>query len=149
MATYVELKVHFQNLSKIEIFRKCKDRGWMLIWIINMSPWCYIWCWKQHSIIVAHFQQKCCFSETNVDFSGFCTFIQVKIKIWMKNNICCWKTTFLLKISNNDVMLCCTSFIASRSSENLVYALPIFGLVFFNRQAWSLFRHACDHCSPA
>ena len=84
MATYMMLKVDFQKLSEIEIFRKSKDRGWMLIWIINMSPWCYIWCWKQHSIIVAHFQQKCCFSATNIDFSGFCTFIQVKIEIWMK-----------------------------------------------------------------
>ena len=69
MATYMMLKVDFQNLSEIEIFRKSKDRGWMLIWIINMSPWCYIWCWKQHSIIVADFQQKCCFSATNVVFS--------------------------------------------------------------------------------
>ena len=84
MATYMMLKVDFQNLSEIDIFRKSKDHGWMLLWIINMGPWCYIWCWKQHSIIVAHFQQKCCFSATNVDFSGFCTFIQVKIKIWMK-----------------------------------------------------------------
>ena len=84
MATYMMLKVDFQNLSEIEIFRKSKDRGWMLIWIIKKSTWCYIWCWKQHSIIVAHFQQKCCFSATNVDFSGFCTFIQIKIKIWMK-----------------------------------------------------------------
>ena len=84
MATYMMLKVDFQNLSKIEIFRKSKDHGWMLIWIINMSSWCYIWCWKPYSIIVAHFQQKCCFSATNVDFSGFCTFIQVKIMIWMK-----------------------------------------------------------------
>ena len=84
MATYMMLKVDFQNLSEIEIFRKSKDRGWMLIWIINMSIWCYIWCWKQHIIIVAHCQQKCCFSATNVDFSGVCTFIQVKIEIWMK-----------------------------------------------------------------
>ena len=84
MAAYMMLKVDFQNLSEIEIFRKSKDRGWMLIWIINMSPWCYIWCWKQHSIIVAHFQQKCCFLVINVGFSGFCTFIQVKIKIWME-----------------------------------------------------------------
>ena len=84
MATYMMLKVDFQKLSEIEIFRKSKDRGWMLIWTINMTLWCYIWCWKKHSIIVAHFQQKCCFSATNVDFSGFCTFIQVKIEIWMK-----------------------------------------------------------------
>ena len=81
MATYMMLKVDFQNLSEIEIFRKSKDRGWMLIWIINMSPWCYILCWKQHrylcykwcatqhNITVADFQQKCCFSATNVAFS--------------------------------------------------------------------------------
>ena len=79
MATYMMLKVDFQKLSEIEIFRKSKDRGWMLIWIINMSSWCYIWCWKQHSIIVAHFQQKCCFSATNVDFSWLFILIHVKI----------------------------------------------------------------------
>ena len=84
MATYVELKLNFQKLSEIEIFRKSKDFGRILISIIIMCPWCYICCWKQHSIIVAGFQQKCCFSATNVDFSRFCTFIQVKIRIWMK-----------------------------------------------------------------
>ena len=84
MTTYKMLKVDFQNLSEIEIFLKSKDRGWILIWIIQKIIWCYIWCWKQHSIIVAHCQQKCTFSETNVDFSAFCTFIRVKIEIWMK-----------------------------------------------------------------
>ena len=84
MATYMMLKVDFQKLSEIEIFRKSKDFGLISTWIIIMCPWCYIWCWKQHSITVAGFQQNCCFSATNVDFSGFCTFIQVKIEIWMK-----------------------------------------------------------------
>ena len=84
MATYMMLKVDFQKLSEIEIFRKSKDHGWMLIWVINKSTWCYIWCWKQHSIIVTHCQEKCCFSAANVDFSGFCKFIQIKIEIWMK-----------------------------------------------------------------
>ena len=73
-----------QKLSEIEIFRKSKDFGLILIYIINMCLWCYIWCCKLHSIIVAHFQSKCCFSATNVDFSGFCTFIRIKIEIWMK-----------------------------------------------------------------
>ena len=81
---YMMLKVDFQKLSEIEIFRKSKDFGLISTWIIIMCPWCYIWCWKQHSITVAGFQQNCCFSATNVDFSGFCTFIQVKIEIWMK-----------------------------------------------------------------
>ena len=31
MATYMMLKVDFQNLLEIEIFRKSKDNGWMLI----------------------------------------------------------------------------------------------------------------------
>ena len=73
------LKVHFQKLSKIKIFRKSKDFGLILIWIINMCTWCYIWCWKQHSIIVADFQQKCCFSAPNVDFSWLFILIHVKI----------------------------------------------------------------------
>ena len=84
MAVYVRLKSHFQKLSEIEIFRKSKDFGLILIWMINMCLWCYIWCWKQHSIIVADFQQKCCFSATNVDFSCFYTFIHRKIRKLMK-----------------------------------------------------------------
>ena len=133
MAAYMMLKVDFQKLSEIEIFRKSKDFGLISTWIIIMCPWCYIWCWKQHSNTVAGFQQNCCFSTTNVDFSRFCTYIQVKIEIWMKNNICCWKTTLLLKISNSDVMLFCTSFIASRPSENLMYALLNFLTCVFTR----------------
>ena len=123
MATYMMLKVDFQKLSEIELFRKSKDFGLISTWIIIMCPWCYIWCWKQHSITVAGFQQNCCFSATNIDFSGFCTFIQVKIEIWMKKQHLSPKTTLLLKFSNSDVMLFCTSFIASGPSENLVYAL--------------------------
>ena len=69
MATYMMLNVDFQKLSEIEIFRKSKDFGLISTWIIIMCPWCYIWCWKQHSITVAGFQQNCCFSATNVVFS--------------------------------------------------------------------------------
>ena len=94
MATYMMLKVDFQKLSEIEIFWKSKDFGLILIWIIIMCTWCYIWCCKQHSIIVAHFQQKCCFSATNVDFLAFFAFIHVKIKIVMK------KQHLLLKNNN-------------------------------------------------
>ena len=79
MATYLELKLHFQKLSEIEIFRKSKRCGVVLIWIINTCLWCYIWCCKQHIIIVADFQQKCCFSAPNVDFSWLFILIHVKI----------------------------------------------------------------------
>ena len=84
MATYVELKFHFQKLSEIEIFRKSKDFRMILISIIIMRPWCYIWCWKQHSIIFADFQQKCCFSAPNVDFSWLFILVHVKIGIQTK-----------------------------------------------------------------
>ena len=80
MATYVELNIHFQKLSEFQIFRKSKVFGLILIWIIIMCPWCYIWCWKQHSIIVAGFQQKCCFPTPNVDFSCLFIFVHVKIR---------------------------------------------------------------------
>ena len=96
MATYMILKVHFQKLSEIEIFRKSKDFGLILNWIINMCPWCYIWCCRQHSIIVAHFQQKCCFSATNVDFS--CLFILIHVKIGNQT-----KKQHLLPENNNFV----------------------------------------------
>ena len=84
MATYVEVKIIFDFLSKIEISRFFDFQNLIFNRIINRGSCCYNWCWKQHSIIVAHFQQKCCFLATNIDFSGFCTFIQVKIEIWMK-----------------------------------------------------------------
>ena len=80
MATYVELKFHFQKLSEIEIFWKSKDFRMILISIIIMRPWWYIWCWQQHSIIVAHFKQKCCFSAPNVDFSWLFILIHVKFE---------------------------------------------------------------------
>ena len=67
----------FKICQKSRFFEN-KDLGWMLIWIININLWCYIWCWKQHSIIVAHFHQKCCISATNVVLS-----IQTSIFIWM------------------------------------------------------------------
>ena len=94
MATYMMLKVDFQKLSEIEIFRKSKDLGRILISIIIMTHGCYIYFCKQHSIIVAGFQQKCCFSATNVDFSCKYYFIQAKIEkltkkqhLLLKNNI--------------------------------------------------------------
>ena len=96
MATYMMLKVDFQNLSEIEIFRKSKDFGLVSTWIIIMCPWCCIWCWKQHSITVAGFQQKCCFSATNVDFS--CLFILIHVKIGNQT-----KKQHLLPENNNFV----------------------------------------------
>ena len=86
MVTYMMLKVDFQKLSEIEIFRKSKDFGLISTSMIIMCSWCCIWCWKQHSITVAGFQQKCCFSATNVDFSCKYYFIQAKIEKLTKNN---------------------------------------------------------------
>ena len=135
MATYVELKINFQKLSEIEIFRKSKDFGRILISIIIISHWCYICFCKLQSIIVADFQQKCCFSATIVDFSCKDCFIQTRIKKLTndKNNICCCKTKLLLKISNSDAILCYTSFIASGPSETLAYALLNFLTRLFGR----------------
>ena len=121
--TYVELKLNFQKLSEIEIFRKSKDFERILIWIIIMSSWCYICCCKQYSIIVTGLQQKCCFSSTNVDFSCKYCFIQAKIeKLTKKQHLLLKNNTFVEK-SNSDVKLPYTSFIASGPSETLTYAL--------------------------
>ena len=96
MTTYVGLKLHFQKLSEIEIFRKSKGCGVVLIWIISMCPWCYIWCCNQHSIIVAGFQQKCCFSAPNVGFLWL--FILIHVKIGNQT-----KKQYLLPENNNFV----------------------------------------------
>ena len=79
MATYVELKLNFQKLSEIEIFRNFHFPNQILSAIIMECPRCYKWCCKQHSIIVADFQQKCCFPAPNVDFSWLFTLVHVKI----------------------------------------------------------------------
>ena len=98
MATYMMLKVDFQKLSEIEIFRKSNDFGLILTWIIIMFPWWCIWCWKQHSITVAGFQQKCCFSATNVDFSCKYYFIPTKIeKLTKKQHLLLKNNTFVEK----------------------------------------------------
>ena len=118
MATYMMLKVDFQKLSEIEIFRKSKDFGLISTWIIIMCPWCYIWCWKQHSITVAGFQQNCCFSATNVDFSGFCTFIQVKIEIWMKKQHLLPKNNIFVE---NEQQWCYVAFSINYSNRDLCW----------------------------
>ena len=79
MATYVELKLNFQKLSEIKIFRNFHFQNQILSSNIMECLRRYKWCWKQHSIIVADFQQKCCFSALNVDFSWLFTWIHVKI----------------------------------------------------------------------
>ena len=108
MATYMMLKINFQKLSEIEIFRKSKDLGWILIWIINMCPRWYIWWCKQHSIIVAGFQQNCCFSTTNDVFSFQTWFLHQWMKIKLENQ-------HLLPKSNNDAVLLAPSNIPSRA----------------------------------
>ena len=94
MVTYMKLKINFQKLSEIEIFRKSKDFGRILTSMIIISTWGYICCCEQHSIIVAVLKQKCCFSATNVDFSCKYCFVQVKIEKWTK------KQHLLLKNNN-------------------------------------------------
>ena len=79
MATYVELKLNFQKLSEIEIFRNFHFQKQIMSAIIMECPRCYKWCWRQHSIIVADFQQKCCFSAPIVDI--FRLFILIHVKI--------------------------------------------------------------------
>ena len=90
----MELKLYFQKLSEIEIFRKSKNFRMILILMIIMRPWCYIWCCKQYSIIVSSFQQKCCFSASNVDFSWL--FILIHVKTGNKT-----KKQHLLPTNNN------------------------------------------------
>ena len=107
MVTYMMLKVDFQQLSEIEIFRKSKDFGLILTWIIIMCPWWCIWCWKQYSIIVAVFQQKCCFSATNVDFPCKYSFIQAKIeKLTEKQHLLLKNNTFV----ENEQQWCSVTF---------------------------------------
>ena len=143
MPAYVDLRVHFQKMFKIEIFPKVQCWSLVLIWIINTCPWCYKWSTKQHSSIAAHFQQKCCFSVTNVDFSCFCTFIQI--------NICCRKTTFLLKMGNNDAMLLPASNIPSWAHVDNSNQHPSTILRFSkNLDFWQILKidfkhHICCH----
>ena len=99
---YGKLKFHFQKLSEIEIFRKSKDFGLVLIWIITTCLWCYIWCCKQHSIIVAGFQQKCCSSAPNVNFS---IFAWIKQYLHEKSTFIAEKQHFSWKPAT--MMLCC------------------------------------------
>ena len=53
------------------------------------------------------FRQQMLFFHSNLDF-----YLNECTEPW-KINICCWKTTFLLKMSNNDAMLLPASNIAS------------------------------------
>ena len=53
------------------------------------------------------------FRQQMLIFQHFPLSFMRKSKKWWKNNICCRKSTILLKISNNDAMLRSASFIAS------------------------------------
>ena len=96
MATYMKVRGHFQKVSEIEIFRK--SRVWVLIWstIILMCPKWYKCCQRQQNVTVAHFQQNCCFSATNVDFSCKYYFIRAKIeKLTKKQHLLLKNNTFV------------------------------------------------------
>ena len=112
------LKVDFQKLSEIGIFRKSKNHGWMLIWIINMQ-------WAHDNIFDAGsnipsllliFNKILVFRQQMLIFQHFPLSFMRKSEKWWKNNICCRKTTILLKISNNDAMLLSASIIATGAS---------------------------------
>ena len=55
------------GLARPKIFRAGLGSPWATF--EEPWSWCYKWCTKQHNITVAGFQQKCCFSATNVVFS--------------------------------------------------------------------------------
>ena len=137
MTAYLMLKVHFWKLSKIEILRKSKTYWLNLIWIIIMGPRYHIWCWGPNSIIVADFQQNCCFLATNVDFPLFYEFMHVKFILSMgkhhllpKKQQFCWKTA--------TVMLCWFAYHwyfqgrpKYRFSESPIFTC-IFNMIFQN-----------------
>ena len=122
MATYVKLKMSFDFLSKIEIFRFFDFQKLIFNRIINRGPCCYNWCWKQHIITVAGFQQNCCFSATNVDFSAFSFFIHAKIRKMMKKQHLCLKNNNFIVFQQN------WCFVAS---VNIYSAMGIVGLITY------------------
>ena len=62
----------------------------------HLWSWCYKWYAGQHNITVAGFQQKCCFSATNVDFSCKYCFIQAKIeRLTKKQHLLLQNNTFV------------------------------------------------------
>ena len=65
-------------------------------------------CWKTTKLLFS--SNKCCFFHHFSDFR-----MNERGKCW-KINICCRKTTILLKISNNDDMLLSASIIATEAS---------------------------------
>ena len=62
-------------------------------------------CWFSTKMLL--FGNKCCFFLQILYF-----YMNETSETW-KNNICCWKTTFLLKIGNNDHMLLLATIIAT------------------------------------
>ena len=58
------------------------------------------------------FRQQMLFFHSNLDF-----YLDECTEPW-KINICCWKTTFLLKMSNNDAMLLPATNIASGAHDD-------------------------------
>ena len=69
----------YRKIAHFGSTRNFSSRKLFFSRIIGECPRCYKWCRKQHSIIVAGFQQNCCFSATNVDFSAFSSFIHAQI----------------------------------------------------------------------
>ena len=106
---------------------------------------------EQQNITVAYFQQNCCFPATNVVFSFDFQFLHELMWIIIKINIWCRKTTFLLKICNNDALLLSASFISSGAlhddyTQNLVLEMKISeNLDFWQFLKMEFKLHICCH----
>ncbi len=143
MATYVEFKSTFDFLFKIEIFGFFDFQKMIFNRIINRGICCYNWCWKQHIIIFVDFQQNCCFSATNVDFSVFSSFIHARIRKVLK------KQHLLLKNNNFVVFQQNWCYVASdniyrtmETIELITYFLFIFDANFAKN--FKLFLKFCS-----
>ena len=123
----------------------------MLCSIVFGGSWCYKWCAKQHNITVAGFQQKCCFQQQMLFFRKFFDFCLNKTIFTWKINIYCWKTTLLLKTSNNDAMFLTATNIASGAHDDNWNQNPSEILRFSkNLDFWQILKidfehHICCH----
>ncbi len=98
-------------------------------------------------------ENHCCSFSTKVLFfsNKCCFFVNFSIFAWIKLNICCWKTTFLLQTSNNNAMLLTATNIASGAYDDNRSQNP-FEILRFpkNLDFWQFLKiefelHICCH----
>ena len=96
-------------------------------------------------MIVAGFQQKCCFSAPNVDFLWLFILIHVKIgNQTKKQHLLPENNNFVENQQPSDVLLLHTSFILSRSSKNISDALLTFSTHVLNGFLGNLLKKSND-----